>query len=58
MDGQSTSRDRESFDKTPEGAKKPNYLAQLPRSGNRQALDDLFAYQAAFRILSTQGVAR
>ena len=58
MDSQSTSRDRESFDKTPEGAKKPNYLLQLPCSGNRQALDDLFAsssshlYQAAFRILS------
>jgi RNA polymerase sigma-70 factor (ECF subfamily) len=58
MDGQSTSLDRESFDKTSEGAKKSNYLLQLPRSGNRQALDDLFAsssshlYQAAFRILS------
>ena len=59
MDCQSTSRDRKSFDETSEGAKKPNYyLLRLPRSGNREALDDLFAssssrlYQAAFRILS------
>src|SRR5215467_5213702 len=55
MDSQSTSRD---FGITSEGAKKPNYLLPLPCSGNRQALDDLFAsssshlYQAAFRILS------
>ena len=61
MDSESKSRDRKSFDKASEGAKKPNYLLQLPRSGNRQALDDLFAsssshlYQAAFRILSTPG---
>ena len=58
MDCQSTSRDRKSFDETSTGAKKPNYLSRVPRSGNRQALDDLFAssssylYQAAFRILS------
>ena len=58
MDCQSTSPDRKSFDKTSEGAKKPNYLSQLPCSGNREALDDLFAsssshlYQTAFRILS------
>jgi RNA polymerase sigma-70 factor (ECF subfamily) len=57
MDCQSTSRDRKSSDETSEGAKKPNDLLRLPRSGNRQALDDLFAsssshlYQAAFRIL-------
>ena len=43
MDSESKSRDRKSFDKASEGAKKPNYLLQLPRSGNRQALDDLFA---------------
>ena len=61
MDSQSTSPDRKSFDKTSEGAKKPNYLLRLPCSENRQALDDLFAsssshlYQAAFRILSTPG---
>jgi len=61
MDCQSTSGDRESFDKTSEGAKKPNYLSRVPGSGNREALDDLFAsssshlYQAAFRILSTPG---
>jgi len=58
MDCQSTSRDSKSFDKTSEGAKKSNCLWRLPRSGNRQALDDLFAsssshlYQVAFRILS------
>jgi RNA polymerase sigma-70 factor (ECF subfamily) len=58
MDGQSTSRDRKSFDKTSEGAKKSTYRLRLPCSGDRQALDDLFAsssahlYQAAFRILS------
>jgi len=58
MDSQSTSLDRKSFDKTSEGAKKPNYLSRVAHSGNRQALDDLFAsssshlYQAAFRILS------
>src|SRR5499425_728089 len=58
MDCQSTSRDRKSFDETSKGAKKPNYLSRLPRSGNRKALDDLFVsssshlYQAAFRILS------
>jgi RNA polymerase sigma-70 factor, ECF subfamily len=58
MDSQSTSRDRKSFDKTSEGAKKPNYLLRLPRSGNPETLDDLFAsssshlYKAAFRILS------
>jgi RNA polymerase sigma-70 factor, ECF subfamily len=58
MDCQSKSRDRKSFDETSTGSKKPNYLLQLPRSGNREALDDLFAsssshlYQAAFRILS------
>jgi RNA polymerase sigma-70 factor (ECF subfamily) len=57
MDCQSTSRDRKSFDEASEVAKKPNYLLRLPCSGNRQALDDLFAsssshlYQAAFRIL-------
>jgi len=58
MDSQSTSRDRKSFEKTSEGAEKPNHLLRLPCGGNRQALDDLFAsssshlYQAAFRILS------
>jgi RNA polymerase sigma-70 factor (ECF subfamily) len=58
MDGQSTRRDRKSFDETSTGAKKPAYLLRLPCSGNRQALDDLFAssrshlHQAAFRILS------
>ena len=58
MDCQSRSRDRKSFDETSEGAKKPNYLSRVARSGNRQALNDLFAsssshlYQAAFRILS------
>ena len=58
MDCQSKSRDRKSFDETSTGTKKPNYLLRLPRSGNREALDDLFAsssshlYQAAFRILS------
>ena len=58
MDSESKSRDRKSFDETSTGAKKPNYLLRLPCSGNRQALDDLFAsssshlYQAAFRILS------
>ena len=58
MDCQSTSRDRKSFDETSEGAKKPNYLSRVARSGNPQVLDDLFAsssshlYQAAFRILS------
>jgi RNA polymerase sigma-70 factor (ECF subfamily) len=58
MDCQNTSRDRKSFDETSEGAKKPNYLSRVARSGNRQALNDLFAsssshlYQAAFRILS------
>jgi RNA polymerase sigma-70 factor, ECF subfamily len=58
MDCQSTSRDGKSFDETSTGAKKPNYLLRLPRSGNGEALDDLFAsssshlYQAAFRILS------
>jgi DNA-directed RNA polymerase specialized sigma24 family protein len=58
MDCQSTSRDRKSVAGTSEGAKKPNYLSRVARSGNRQALDDLFAsssshlYQAAFRILS------
>jgi len=58
MDCQSTSRDRKSFDETSEGAKKPNYLSRVARSGNRQALNDLFAsssshlYQAAFGILS------
>lgn len=57
MDSQSTSRDKQSFDKTSERARKPNHFLQLPRSENRQALDDLFAsscshlYQAAFRIL-------
>src|SRR6516162_11218786 len=58
MDCQSTSRDRKSFDEPSEGVKKANSLSRLPCSGNRQALDDLFAsssshlYQAAFRILS------
>lgn len=58
MDSQSTSRDRKSFDETSEGPKNSTYLLQLPCSGNREALDDLFAsssshlYQAAFRILS------
>ena len=58
MHCQSTSRKRKSFDKTSEGAEKPNHLLRLPCSGNRQGLDDLFAsssshlYQAAFRILS------
>src|SRR5215471_7250817 len=58
MNSRSTSRDRKSFDKTSEGAKKPNCLLRLPCNGNGQALDDLFAsssshlYQAAFRILS------
>jgi hypothetical protein len=60
MDSQSTSRDRKSFAKTSEGAKKPNCLLRLPCSGNRQALDDLFAsssshpYQAAFRAIHCQ----
>src|SRR5215468_5748829 len=58
MDCQSTSRHRKSFDETSTGLKKPNHLLRLPCSGNRQALDALFAssssylYQAAFRILS------
>jgi RNA polymerase sigma-70 factor (ECF subfamily) len=58
MDCQSTSRDRRLSDESSTGAKNPNYLSRLPCSGNRQALDDLFAsssshlYQAAFRILS------
>ena len=58
MDGQSTSRDRESFDETSESPKNSTCLFQLPCSGNREALDDLFAsssshlYQVAFRILS------
>jgi len=58
MHCQSTSRDRKSFDETSTGVKKPNFLWRLPCSGNRQALDDLFAsssahlYQAAFRIFS------
>src|SRR6516164_11152149 len=57
MDSQSTSRDRESFCKASEGAKRSTCLLPLPCSGNREALDDLFAsnsshlYQAAFRIL-------
>ena len=57
MDSQSTSRDRESLDKTSAGPKNSTCLLQLPCSGNREALDDLFAsssshlYQAAFRIL-------
>lgn len=58
MDSQSTSRDRKSFDETSEGPKNSTCLLQLPCSGNREALDELFAscsshlYQAAFRILS------
>lgn len=58
MDNQSTSLDRKSFDETSEGTKNSACLLQLPCSGNREALDDLFAssssrlYQAAFRILS------
>ena len=58
MDTQSTSRDRKSFGKTSEGPKNSTCLLQLPCSGNREALDDLFAsssshlYQAALRILS------
>lgn len=58
MDSQSTSRDRKSLDKTSERMKKADYLLRLPCSGDRQALDDLFAssssrlYQAAFGILS------
>ena len=58
MDCQSTSRDRRLSDESSTGAKNPNYLSRLPCSGNRQALDDLFAsssshlYQVAFRILS------
>src|SRR5262245_827429 len=58
MDCQSTSRDRKSFGETSKGARNSTYLLQLPRSENRQALDDLFAssssqlYRAAFRILS------
>jgi len=49
MDCQSRSRDRKSFDETSEGAKKPNYLSRVPRSGNPQALDDLFASKRLFR---------
>lgn len=58
MDGQRTSPDRESFDKTSEGAKNSFCFLRLPRDGDRESLDDLFAsssarlYQAAFRILS------
>ena len=58
MGRQSTSRDKKSFDKSSEGPKNSTCLLQLPCSGNREALDDLFAsssshlYQAAFRILS------
>src|SRR5580765_492523 len=58
MDGQSTSRDRKSLDKTSEGPENSTCLLRLPCNGNRQALNDLFAssssqlYQAAFRILS------
>jgi RNA polymerase sigma-70 factor (ECF subfamily) len=58
MDSQSASRDRKSFDKISEGAKKSNFLLRLPCNVDREALDDLFAsssshlYQAAFRILS------
>jgi|SRR5262249_42274155 len=58
MDCQSISRHRKSFDETSTRVKKPNHLLRLPCSGDRQALDDLFAssssylYQAAFRILS------
>ena len=58
MNCQSTSRDRKSLDKTSEGSKNSTCLLGLPYSGNREALDDLFAsssshlYQAAFRILS------
>jgi RNA polymerase sigma-70 factor (ECF subfamily) len=58
MDSQSTSRERKSFDKPSEGPKNSTCLLQVPCSGNREALDDLFAsssshlYQAAFRILS------
>ena len=58
MDSQSTSPDRESFDKTSSDAKKPNCLPRTPCTGNQQALDDLLAsstshlYEAAFRILS------
>ena len=58
MDSQSTSRDRESFDKTSEGPKNSTCLLQHPCGGTPEALDDLFSsssshlYQAAFRILS------
>ena len=58
MDCQSTSQDGKSLDKTSEAPKNSNCLLQLPWSGNREALDDLFAsssshlYRAAFRILS------
>lgn len=58
MDSQTTSRDRKSFDETSEGPKNSTCLLQLPCSGNREALNNLFAsssshlYQTAFRILS------
>lgn len=58
MDTQSTSRDRKYLGKTFEGPKNSTCLLQLQCSGNREALDDLFAsssshlYQAARRILS------
>ena len=58
MGRQSMSRDSKPFDKSTEGPKNSTCLLQLPCSGNREALDDLFAssssllYKAAFRILS------
>ena len=58
MDCQSTSWDKQPFEKTSEGPTSSTCQLQLTRSGNREALDDLFAsssshlYKAAFRILS------